>query len=48
MKSKTIIQILLGLVIIGLAVALYLSIVKPMKFNEEFTKRRDEIGRAHV
>ena len=41
MKSKTIIQILLGLVIIGLAVALYLSIVKPMKFNEEFTKRRD-------
>ena len=41
MKSKTIIQILLGLVIVGLAVALYLSIVKPMKFNEEFTKRRD-------
>ena len=41
MKSKTIIQILLGLVIIGLAVALYLSIMKPVKFDNEYNKRRE-------
>ena len=41
MKSKTLIQILLGIVIIGLAVALYMSMTKPIKFNNEFTKRRD-------
>ena len=41
MKSKPIIQILLGLVIIGLAVALYLSIMKPVKFDNEYNKRRE-------
>jgi hypothetical protein len=41
MKNKTLIQILLGVVIIGLAIALYLSIMKPVKFDNEYTKRRD-------
>lgn len=41
MKSKTLIQILLGVVIIGLAIWLYLSIMEPVKFDNEFTKRRD-------
>ena len=41
MKSKTLIQILLGVVIIGLAVALYMSVMKPVKFDNEYTKRRD-------
>lgn len=41
MKNKTLIQILLGVAIVGLAVALYLSMTKPIKFNSEFTKRRD-------
>ena len=41
MKSKTLIQILLGVVIIGLAIALYLSVMKPVKFDNEYTKRRD-------
>lgn len=41
MKNKTLIQILLGVAIVGLAVALYLSMTKPIKFNNEFTKRRD-------
>ena len=41
MKSKTLIQILLGVVIIGLAIALYMTIMKPMKFDNEYTKRRD-------
>ena len=41
MKSKTWIQILLGVVIIGLAVALDMSVMKPVKFDNEYTKRRD-------
>lgn len=41
MKNKTLFQILLGVVIIGLAIWLYLSIMEPVKFDNEFTKRRD-------
>lgn len=41
MKVRTIIQIVLGLVIVGLAVLLYNSIQKPMRFDNEYTKRRD-------
>lgn len=41
MKGKTIIQILLGVVIIALAVVLYNSIMKPVHFDNEYTKRRD-------
>lgn len=41
MKSRTLIQILLGLVIAGLAIWLYLSIMKPVKFDNEYIKRRD-------
>ncbi len=41
MKGRTIIQILLGVVIIALAVVLYNSIQKPMRFDNEYTKRRD-------
>ena len=41
MKGRTIIQIVLGLVIVGLAVLLYNSIQKPMRFDNEYTKRRD-------
>lgn len=41
MKGRTIIQIVLGLVIVGLAVVLYNSIQKPMRFDNEYTKRRD-------
>lgn len=41
MKNKTLIQILLGIVIVGLAVWLYLSIMEPVKFDNEYTKRRD-------
>ncbi len=41
MKGRTIIQILLGIVIIALAVVLYNSIQKPMRFDNEYTKRRD-------
>lgn len=41
MKAKTIIQILLGVVIIGLAIVLYNSIMKPVRFENEYTKRRD-------
>lgn len=41
MKGKTIIQILLGVVIIALAVVLYNSIMKPVRFDNEYTKRRD-------
>ena len=38
MKNKTLIQILLGIVIVGLAVWLYLSIMEPVKFDNEYTK----------
>ncbi len=41
MKNKTLFQIILGVVAAGLAVWLYLSIVKPVKFDNEYTKRRD-------
>ena len=41
MKTRTLIQILLALVIVGLAVWLYMSIMKPVKFDNEYTKRRD-------
>ena len=41
MKIRPIIQILLGIVIIGLAVMLYNSIMKPMRFENEYNKRRD-------
>ena len=41
MKGRTIIQIVLGLVSVALAVVLYNSIQKPMRFDNEYTKRRD-------
>lgn len=39
--TKTITMIVLGLVIVGLCGWLYLSIMAPVKFDNEFTKRRD-------
>ncbi|MCR4660064.1 MAG: hypothetical protein K5650_07190 [Bacteroidales bacterium] len=41
MKSKTIIQIGLGIVIVALAVVLYNSIMKPVRFENEYNKRRE-------
>lgn len=41
MKGKTIIQILLGIVIVALAVMLYNSIMKPVRFDNEYNKRRE-------
>ena len=41
MKAKTIIQILLGVVIVALAIVLYNSIMKPVHFENEYNKRRD-------
>ena len=41
MKGKTIIQIVLGVVIVALAIVLYNSIMKPVRFDNEYTKRRD-------
>ena len=41
MKVKTIIQIVLAVVIVGLGYMLYDTIQKPMRFDNEFTKRRD-------
>ena len=41
MKGRTVIQIVLGLVIVALAVVLYNSIQKPMRFDNEYNKRRD-------
>ena len=41
MKIRPIIQIVLGIVIVGLAVMLYSSIMKPMRFENEYNKRRD-------
>lgn len=41
MRNKTLIQILLGVAIIGMAVALYVSLTKPIKFNNEYNKRRE-------
>ncbi|MBR6843826.1 MAG: hypothetical protein IKM79_01885 [Bacteroidales bacterium] len=41
MKIRPIIQIVLGIAIIGLAILLYNSIMKPMRFENEYNKRRD-------
>ena len=41
MKKKTLLQILLGVIAVGLACWLYLSIMKPVKFDNEYTHRRD-------
>lgn len=41
MKVKTIIQIVLAVAIVGLAYLVYNSIQKPMRFDNEYTKRRD-------
>ena len=41
MKVRPIIQILLGVVIIALGIVLYNSIMKPVRFENEYTKRRD-------
>lgn len=41
MKGKTIIQIVLGVVIVALVFMLYNSIMKPVRFDNEYTKRRD-------
>lgn len=41
MKTKTIVQIVLAIAIVGLAVVLYNSITKPVKFEKEYNARRD-------
>ena len=41
MKGKTILQIVLGIVIVALAVVLYNSIMKPVRFENEYGKRRE-------
>ena len=41
MKKRTLIQILLAVVIVGLGVWLYLSSMESVKFDNEYTKRRD-------
>ena len=41
MKGRTILQIVLALVIVGLAVLLYNSIMKPVRFDNEYNKRRE-------
>ncbi|MBR1785464.1 MAG: hypothetical protein IJ760_08540 [Bacteroidales bacterium] len=41
MKGRTIIQIVLGIVIVALGIVLYNSIKTPMRFDNEYTKRRD-------
>jgi hypothetical protein len=41
MKVKTIIQIVLAVAIVGLAYLVYNSIQKPMRFDDEYTKRRN-------
>ena len=41
MKSKTLVQILLGIVILGLIFWLYRSIMEPVKFDNEYNKRRE-------
>lgn len=41
MKVKTIIQIVLAVIIVGLAYVLYNSIQKPMRFEDEYIHRRD-------
>ncbi|MBQ0016027.1 MAG: hypothetical protein KBT04_03495 [Bacteroidales bacterium] len=39
--KKIIIEFVLGVVIIGLGIWLYISIMEPVKFDNEYTKRRD-------
>lgn len=41
MKGRTILQIVLAVVIVGLAIALYSSIMKPVRFDNEYNKRRE-------
>ncbi len=41
MKAKTIVQVLLGLAIVGLAFWLYTSIMKPVRFDHEYNARRE-------
>lgn len=41
MKTKTIIQVLLAIVIVGLAFWLYTSIMKPVRFDNEYNVRRE-------
>ena len=41
MKGKTILQIVLGIAIVALAVVLYNSIMKPVRFENEYGKRRE-------
>ncbi len=41
MKSRTLVQILLGVVILGLIFWLYRSIMEPVKFDNEYNKRRE-------
>lgn len=41
MKLKTILQVVLAVAIVGLAFWLYTSIMKPVRFDNEFYKRRD-------
>ncbi|MBP5676923.1 MAG: hypothetical protein J6W88_00320 [Bacteroidales bacterium] len=41
MKVRTIFQIVLAIAIVALAIALYNSIQKPMRFDNEYNKRRD-------
>ena len=43
MKNSKIIQIALGVVIVVLAVALYNSIMKPVRFDNEYILRRDAV-----
>lgn len=41
MKLKPILQVVLAVAIVGLAFWLYTSIMKPVRFDNEFNKRRD-------
>lgn len=41
MKGKTIVQIVLGIVIVALAIMLYNSIMNPVRFDNEYNKRRE-------
>ena len=41
MSKKTLIEIVLAIVIVGLGYWLYASMMEPVKFDNEYTKRRD-------
>jgi hypothetical protein len=43
MKTNKIFQIALAVVIVGLAVLLYNSIMKPVRFDNEYNQRRDAV-----